>query len=60
MTWANYKSYNTLNDLKIVRELSQKGFAKFPNKPLKWELPIKIRILKFSPLAKIKHVPHVP
>jgi hypothetical protein len=48
MTWANYKSCNTLNNLqKIVRELSQKGFAKSSNKPFKWELPIEIRISDF-------------
>jgi hypothetical protein len=48
MTWANYKSCNTLNNLqKIVREFSQKDYAKSPNKPLKWELQIKNRISEF-------------
>jgi hypothetical protein len=48
MTWANYKSCDTLNNLqKIVRKFAQKSFAKSPNKPLKWGLQIKIRISEF-------------
>jgi hypothetical protein len=45
MTWANYKSCNTTNNLqKIVRKLAQKDFAKSLNKPLKPRAPKKIRI----------------
>jgi hypothetical protein len=45
MTWANYKSCNTLNKLqKIVREFAQNNFSKSPNKPFKWRPPIEIRI----------------
>jgi hypothetical protein len=48
MTWANYRSCSTLNNLqKIVRELSQKGFAKPSNKSLKWKLKSKTRISIF-------------
>ena len=45
MTWDNYKSCNTTNNLqKIVRKLAQKDFAKFLNKPLKPRALKKIRI----------------
>jgi hypothetical protein len=48
MTWANYKSCNTLNKLqKIVREFVQKDCSKSPNKPFKWKLSIEIRISDF-------------
>jgi hypothetical protein len=64
MTWANYRSCSTLNTLqKIVRELPQKGFAKPPNKSLKWKLKTKnqdFSFLKISPLTKIKWVHLVP
>jgi hypothetical protein len=52
MIWANYKSCNTLNNLqKIVRGFFQTDYAKSPNKPLKWELQITIRISEFGNLA---------
>jgi hypothetical protein len=48
MTWANYRSFSTLNTLqKIVRGFPQKGFARPPNKSLKWELKTKTRISDF-------------
>jgi hypothetical protein len=60
MTWDNYKSCNTTNNLqKIVRKLAQKDFAKFLNKPLKSRAPKKIRIFPNSisaPLAKIDRI----
>jgi hypothetical protein len=55
MTWANYKSCNTINNLqKIVRKLAQKGFAKSLNKALKSRAPKKIRIVltQIQPVLK--------
>jgi hypothetical protein len=45
MTWANYKSCDTLNNLqKIVKGFTQKGFAKISKQATQMGLSIEIRI----------------